>query len=175
MTRPNSSQTSLRYLGRTSAVVTNAASGQARLWRRFARLPLKRIALWGLALNALWEVTHGLFLYDMWDGGFLRGSAVLWAAIAGDVFIVLGVTALAAFLVGAHRLFALDAAAWAALLGVGLVTGIGLEWAAQALRLWEYTDLMPTLRVLGLEVGLSPIVQVSVLPALSVRLASRGM
>ena len=49
----------------------------------------------------------------------------------------------------------------------------GLEWAAQALDLWGYSELMPTVEVLGRTVGLSPIVQVMLLPALSVYLASR--
>lgn len=142
--------------------------------RHFPRLPLKRVALWGLVLNALWEFAQCVFLYDMWDWSFWRASAWMWGAIAGDVLIVLGVVVLAALLVGAHRLRPPDAAGWAALLGVGLVAAVGLEWAAQALELWGYTGLMPTLRVLGREVGLSPIVQVTALPALSVRLAARG-
>ncbi len=142
--------------------------------RHVPRLPLKRVALWGLFLNAVWEFVQCVFLYDMWDEAFLRASAWMWGAIVGDVLIVLGVTVLAALLVGAHRLRPPDAAGWAALVGVGLVAAVGLEWAAQALNLWGYTDLMPTLRVLGREVGLSPIVQVTMLPALCVRLAARS-
>jgi hypothetical protein len=53
------------------------------------------------------------------------------------------------------------------------VASVGLEWAAQALDLWGYSDLMPTLTVLGHTVGLSPVVQVTTLPALSAWLATR--
>ncbi len=132
-----------------------------------------RIAAWGLALNALWEFVQCLFLYDMGDQGFWPATAWMGGAILGDVLIVLGVAALAARLVGAGRLALPDVAGWSALLGVGFVAAAALEWAAQALGLWGYSDLMPTLLMAGREVGLAPVVQVTVLPAISVALATR--
>lgn len=139
----------------------------------FPSLPLMRIALWGFVLNVLWEFGQGVFLYDMWGWGFWRATAWMWGAIFGDVLIVLGVAWIAALLVGSRRLTPPDAPGWTALLGVGLVAALGLEWAARALGLWSYSDLMPTLTVLEHTVGLSPVVQVTVLPALSVRFATR--
>ena len=59
----------------------------------------------------------------------------------------------------------------AALLSVGFAAAVGLEWAAQRLSLWSYTDRMPTVRVAGRDVGLLSVVQVAVLPALSAWLA----
>jgi uncharacterized membrane protein YhaH (DUF805 family) len=97
----------------------------------------------------------------------------MWGAIAGDVVITLGVAFGAAVLVGVRRLTPPDRPGWAALLGVGFVASVGLEWAAQALGLWGYSDLMPTVTVFGHTVGLSPIVQVTVLPALAVWAATR--
>jgi len=137
-------------------------------------VPWRRIAAWALAFNAAWEFAQCPFLYDMGGPGFWRATAWMWGAIAGDVLIVLGVAALAHRLVGARRLTPPDRAGWTALLAVGFVAAVGLEWAAQALGLWGYSALMPTLPLGGREVGLAPVVQVTVLPALSVRLATRA-
>lgn len=142
--------------------------------RGYSSLPLKRIALWGFGLNALWEFVQCTLLYDMWDWGFWRATIWMWGAIFGDVVIVLGVVLGATLLVGAERLDPLTTRGWVALLGVGFIAAVALEWAAQALELWGYSNLMPTLEVMGYTVGLSPVVQVSVLPALSVRLGRRG-
>ena len=141
--------------------------------RGYASLPLKRIAVWGFLLNMLWEFGQCTVLYDMWSWGFWRATAWMWGAIVGDVVITLGVALGAALLVGARRLDPPDRRGWAALLGVGFVASVGLEWGAQALDLWGYSDLMPTLTVLGHTVGLSPVVQVTVLPAMAVWLATR--
>lgn len=142
--------------------------------RGYESLPLKRISLWGFILNMLWEFGQCTVLYDMWDWGFWRATVWMWGAIFGDVLIVLGVVLGAVLVVGANRLRPPDRLGWAVLLGVGFVASVGLEWAAQALGLWGYSDLMPTLTVLGHTVGLSPVVQVTTLPALSVWLASRS-
>jgi hypothetical protein len=102
----------------------------------------------------VWEFGQCIVLYDMWDWGFWRTTAWMWGAIAGDVLIVLGVVE-------------------AALLAVGFAASVGPELAAQALNLWGYSDLMPTVTVLGHTVGLSPVVQVTTLPALSAGAAGR--
>jgi hypothetical protein len=141
--------------------------------RGYPTLPLRRVALWGFGLHALWEFVQCTVLYDMWSWGFWRATVWMWGAIAGDVVITLGVAFGAAVLVGVRRLSPPDRAGWAALLGVGFVAAVGLEWAAQALGLWGYSDLMPTVTVFGRTVGLSPIVQVTVLPALAVWAATR--
>lgn len=142
--------------------------------RGFPPLPLGRITLWALLLNMGWEFIQCIFLYDMWDWGFWKATAWMWGAILGDVVIVLGVTLLSTFLVGAERLRPPNPTGWAALVGVGFVAGVALEWLARVLRLWEYSGWMPILEVGAYEVGLSPIAQITVLPAVSVYLASRG-
>src|SRR6056297_2258145 len=128
--------------------------------RGYPSLPLKRIALWGFFLNMVWEFGQCTLLYDMWDWGFWRATVWMWAAIFGDVLIVLGVVLGAVLLVGARRVAPPDTLGWAALLGVGFVASVGLEGAAQVLDLWGYSELMPTLTALGHTVGLSPVVQV---------------
>jgi hypothetical protein len=144
------------------------------MFRGYTHLPLRRIALWGFGLHALWEFAQCTLLYDMWEWGFWRATAWMWGAIAGDVVITLGVALGAALAVGARRLDPPDRVGWGALLGVGFVASVGLEWGAQALELWGYSDLMPTVTVLGHTVGLSPVVQVTTLPALAVWGATRG-
>lgn len=137
------------------------------------RLPWKRIALWGFALNTIWEFGQCFFLYDMWDWGFWRATAWMWGAIFGDVGIVLGVAFLSAWTVGGSHLGPPDARGWAGLLGIGFAASVALEWLARVLDLWGYSPLMPTLTVLGHTVGLSPVVEITLLPALSVYLATR--
>ena len=139
----------------------------------FTSLPLKRIALFGFLLNMFWEFLQCTVFYDMRGWKFWETAVWTWSAIFGDVLIVLGVVAIADFLVGAPGLGLLDPRGWITLLGVGLVAGITLEWLAQVLRLWTYTAWMPGVRLLGYDVGLLPVMQVTLLPALSVSLGRR--
>ena len=121
-----------------------------------------RFALWSAALHGVWEYAQCPPFYDMTGLPEPKHDALMLAATAGDVAINLGVGALAGRLVGREPVRRLTPSGTAALLGVG-----GLEWAAQRLDLWSYPDQMPTVRVAGHDVGLLPIVQVTVLPALA--------
>jgi hypothetical protein len=136
-------------------------------------LPWTRIAAYGFLLNAVWEFGQCTVLYDMWSWGFWRATVWMWGAIVGDVGIVLGVAGLARLAVGRGPLMNMSLRGWSALLLIGLVASVGLEWVARALELWGYSTWMPTITVLGRTVGLSPIVQVTSLPALSVAIAIR--
>jgi hypothetical protein len=101
----------------------------------------------------------------MWSWPLWKATAYMWGAILGDVLIMLGVVALARCLT--PRVVPPGGRGWAALLVVGLLAAVALEWAAQALGLWGYSDWMPVVTVAGRRVGLSPVVQVTLLPALS--------
>ncbi len=141
--------------------------------QRKEALPLRRIAFWGFILNAIWEFTQCIFLYDMWQWGFWRGALWMWAAIFGDVLIVLGIVKISSLLSGPSRLNPPDGGGWLALISTSFIASILLEWVALYLELWEYNTWMPTLEIFGFKVGLSPIFQISLLPALSVLLALR--
>ena len=133
-------------------------------------IPWRRIALAGLILNAAWEFAQCGLLYEM-SGGWMQGWLWMLAAVLGDVVLVLGVFWGAGRLVGRQRVAPPDALCWCALLGLGLAAGLLVEWAARSLNLWRYGPLMPTVEVFGATIGLAPIVQMLVLPALSVRIA----
>lgn len=133
-----------------------------------------RIAAYGFLLNMVWEVGQCVFLYDMWKWEFWRATAWMWGAIVGDVGIVLGVAGLARLTVGSLALASMNRLAWTALLALGFAASVLLEWMAQVLHLWGYSALMPTIRILGRTVGLSPIIQITALPALSVAWAAHS-
>jgi len=127
----------------------------------------RRLALWSAALHGAWEYAQCPPFYDMSDTGPVEHHALMASSVAGDVLINLGVTAAAERVAGRDAVRQLTPRGTAALLGVGLVAAVGLEWGAQRLGLWRYTDRMPTARVAGHDVGLLPVVQVTALPALA--------
>ena len=135
--------------------------------------PLIRVAIWGLALNAAWELVQCTVLYDMWSWGVARAGLYMLAAIIGDVGIVLGVLYLSTEIVGVQHLRPLDVTGWLGTLAIGLVAALFLEWLARVVGLWGYSDLMPTITILEHTVGVSPVVQVTILPALSLFMATR--
>ena len=141
--------------------------------RKAGKLPWKRIALWGFVLNAGWEFGHAGPFYDMWEEvGLGDGMFHIWLAILGDVVIVFGVALIACQCVGRPNVLSMSWRGCLALLGVGLIAAIGLEWTAKMLDWWTYNNRMPTLTVFDETVGLSPVAQVTLLPALSVYLAA---
>ena len=131
------------------------------------------IALYGLVLNAIWEIVQLVFLYNCWnEWSPWQRVLIPLVCILGDVLIMLGVAALAALVVGSKQVYPPEAAGWIALLAVGFVAGVLLEWVALALGLWTYEPHMATLHVGPVRIGWSPILQITLLPAVSVYLAS---
>jgi hypothetical protein len=125
-------------------------------------------------LNTAWEFVQCPLLYDMWTWGFGRAALWMWGAILGDVVIVMGVAYLAFLIVGTRHMVPPDRKGWTALLAVGVVASVSLEWMAKVLDLWSYSALMPTFSLFDYTVGLSPVLQVMLLPTLSVYLATRN-
>ena len=92
----------------------------------------------------------------------------MWAAIIGDVFIVLGLWKITEFIFSSVNFEKLKLNDYLYFIFISFIASIVLEWAAKFLELWTYSDLMPVLIIFDYEVGLSPIVQITFLPALSV-------
>lgn len=132
---------------------------------------IRSIVFWAFLLNMVWEFGQCLFLFDMWDWPFWKATVWMWAAIIGDVFIVLGIWKLTRLFLPESRFSTLFSKDFFAAFGISILASVFLEWMAIILDLWGYSVWMPTILILGHEIGLSPIVQISFLPALSIYLA----
>jgi hypothetical protein len=133
-------------------------------------LPALRRYLAVLAVgNLAWELLH-MPLYTLWSTG-TRGE-ILFAALhctGGDLLI--GLSALtAALLLTARSAWPRQRFWHVAVLTVAgglLYTGFS-EWLnVEVRKAWSYSGLMPTLRIAEFELGLSPVLQWLVVPALS--------
>jgi hypothetical protein len=137
--------------------------------------PVKKVIFWAFILNTIWEFVQCGFLYGMWDWPFLKATVWMWGAVLGDIIIVLGLWRATSMLTSSVHLEPhLSRKGYFVLFGLSFAASIFLEWAAIFLSLWEYTSAMPVLTIFSYEVGLSPIFQITVLPALSIFLASKG-
>lgn len=113
--------------------------------------------------NALWESIH-LPLYTGYEHLGTGWRLILWAT-AGDVLytcLIVGFVFLCSGKNPSWRLSQYTA------LGIGgFVCALLVEYKAMALHKWAYTTMMPTF----LHVGLSPLLQLTILVPLSVYLA----
>ncbi len=136
---------------------------------------LLKIAFYGLILNAIWEFAHAGLLYDMWNEVPLaKGLFHIMLAILGDMLIVLAISIVAVLICGLSDLLSLGYKSFLCMLLIGFTAGMVLEWIPKLLGWWTYNDLMPTLTIMGETVGLSPLLQITLLPSLSVFLAIKG-
>lgn len=131
---------------------------------------------WLGGLNLVWE-TAQLPLYTLWSEASAGTIAFSVAhCTAGDVAI--GAAALfLALILGRERALAQwrwrRIAAGTALAGV--MYTVFSEWNNTAiLGSWAYSDLMPVLKLAGVDIGLSPLLQWLVLPPLALVLACKG-
>lgn len=133
----------------------------------------KGIILWAFILNTLWEFGQCVYFYDMWSWPFLESTIWMWAAIFGDVMIVLGLWKGACFLNGLGQFHKPSRTGYLVLLLLSFGASIVLEWIAIYFNLWSYDASMPVVEVLNHPIGLLPVLQITTLPALSVWLANR--
>ena len=134
---------------------------------------IRNLAAFGLLLNTIWEFVQCPFLYDMSGWSFWRAAAYMWAAVAGDLLIVLGIV-MASWILNQRSMYVLLARrGWITTLALGLVAGVLLEWLARVFDLWSYSASMPTISVGDVKIGLSPVIQVTILPASSLCLGVR--
>ena len=125
------------------------------------------------ALNLVWEVAQ-LPLYTLWQDATpaFKAYAVVHCTL-GDVLI--GTFALALALL-VTRAGGPRAWRWGAIAALTVAVGLGYtvfsEWLNTVVRDgWAYAAAMPTVRIGGFEVGLSPIGQWLVVPPLALLLA----
>ncbi len=134
---------------------------------------LVEVGLIGLGLNAAWEVAQLRPLYTCWEHWSpMQRVLCPLAAVLGDAVAVVAVAWGASLLVGSAALMPPNGAGVLALVALAFPLSVVLERLALALDLWRYKPAMPTAPVLGRSVGLAPIAQITVLPAVSVVLAT---
>lgn len=132
-----------------------------------------KILLFAFILNTLWEFGQCVFFYNMWSWLFWKSTLWMWAAIFGDVIIVLGLWKGAHLLYGQQQFHKPSPAGYLVLLMLSFFASIVFEWLAIYLDLWSYDSFMPTIQVLERNIGLLPVFQITLLPALAVYLASK--
>lgn len=128
------------------------------------------IRIWSIAfiLNAIWELLHAR-LYTV--GGLPVEMPRLFQSIFFDAWIIFGLYALLAFLLRNREWYRQAKMKHLILLALlGAVIAISVEThAVYIAHRWEYRSIMPT--VMG--IGLSPLLQMMILPPLTMALASR--
>jgi hypothetical protein len=140
--------------------------------RSFFRSILPFMAFYGFILNTIWEFIHAGWLYDMWqEVTLLKGLIHIFLAIFGDVLIVVAISMLALLVCGRSDLYALGFKSCLCMVLTGFIAGLFLEWIPQKLDWWTYNDLMPAIQFMDESVGLSPLLQITFLPFISVLLA----
>ena len=128
---------------------------------------------WLAGLSLAWEIAH-VSLYTLWQEAGLPYIAFSIAhCTAGDVLIG-GAALLLVLILGREGELARwrwsRIAALTSLLGVSYT--LFSEWMnITILRSWSYADAMPTLALGAIEIGVSPLAQWLIVPALALYLA----
>ncbi|MFA5940605.1 MAG: hypothetical protein WC809_14710 [Sinimarinibacterium sp.] len=124
-------------------------------------------------LHAIWEFVQCVPFYA--DGRFPMTLAGMLQAVTGDValtWLMFWATTLA-LRRPLGETAAVSRAGLAALAAIGAILATAIELHALSSGRWRYSALMPI--VPGIGVGLLPLLQLMVLPALALRLAQRWM
>lgn len=128
------------------------------------------------AADLAWEAAH-LPLYTLWRTGTAREKlfAVVHCTL-GDLLIAVASLVLGLVLAG-HRDWPVRR--FGAVAALTMAFGLGYtafsEWLNIVVReSWAYSELMPVVPVFGFGVGVSPLLQWLVVPALALRLARRA-
>ena len=129
---------------------------------------------WLAILNLIWE-TLQIPLYTLWTEGSAASIAfAIFHCTLGDILI--GSASLAVTLI-VWRAGPIATWRWGRVMIGVLVAGVGYtslsEWLNTGLSRWTYSPLMPTLQIGDDEIGLGPLLQWIVLPALALWLGRR--
>ena len=128
------------------------------------------LALIALALNVIWERVH-MPLYSSYEALGQGWTLIAWVGLGDAMYTLCIACAIAAWkrdLNWLHRAGPLEYVSAGVL---GLLTAIFIEYKAMLLHRWSYSAGMPILPYLNL--GLSPLLQLSLLVPLSVYLTKR--
>ena len=125
--------------------------------------------------NLAWEVVQ-LPLYTLWQTGSLREIAFAVAHCTGGDVLIAAACLLGALLVAGNARW--PAAGFGRVAGISVAAGVAYtvfsEWLNTSIRAsWAYADAMPI--VPGLGVGLSPLLQWIVVPAVAFWVVNRRM
>lgn len=130
---------------------------------------------WIAGLNLAWE-TLQIPLYTIWTEA--SAGAITLAIVhctVGDALIS-SVSLVLALILG--REGPMKHWHWRRIVGLMLLLGPGYsilsEWLNTTLFRWSYSDLMPTLKLAGIEIGVSPLLQWLTLPPLALYLVRRS-
>jgi len=129
---------------------------------------------WLGGLNLAWEALQ-IPLYTIWkeaSAGYI--AFAIFHCTLGDLLI--GSASLGVALI-LGREGPMAQWRWRRIVALILVLGPGYtvfsEWLNTTLSHWSYSQLMPTLNIAGIEIGVSPLLQWLVLPPLALYLARR--
>ncbi|MDP2605000.1 MAG: hypothetical protein Q8S00_20835 [Deltaproteobacteria bacterium] len=140
-------------------------------WRRFGRF-LATTVLVSFVLNEIWEMAQMSAYVETAGPSWTSTLGLCTRAAVGDVGIILGIYAAGALaagdlgwgLRGRWNIYATAAV-------LGLAYAALVEHAALAAGRWSYTERMPV--VPGLDAGLWPLLQMTLLPPLTFLFARR--
>lgn len=118
-------------------------------------------------INFLWEYAH-LPLYrciEIWNRS--QKIALPLLAAIGDAVIVIVIVALSVIIAEQSGILE-PVLFWFVLIGLSIILSVFLEGFARIKRLWEYRSAMPLIHIGPVRLGISPFLQISFTPLLSV-------
>lgn len=127
------------------------------------------IALISFGLHFVWEFSHVRLYtaFDHWSGGI----PVYWLATIGDVLYTLGAFALVSAIKQTYDWVRdMTLSDYLMLVSLGFLIALFVEYKGLAFERWQYLPDMPIIPVLN--VGLSPVLEMSLLLPLTVFLTA---
>ena len=123
-----------------------------------------------VAINVVWEIGQSVLFAPM--GGWLSGTWRCFVAGLGDGVIVLAIAASGWLAFRRGDWFVRPGLAGYLFMGaLSMAIAVAIEIGARATGRWSYTDQMPLFPVV--EVGLVPVLQMTILPPLVFAVAAR--
>jgi hypothetical protein len=132
---------------------------------------MARILLIAFVLNFLWEISQA-FLYAPHFVGLAGLVRVHFRASLGDVVLVFLILMLDVFVFS--KVWAGEKMNWkraGLIIFSGFIVGVAVEKYALATGQWSYNELMPVIPFF--QAGLAPVLQMTLLPAVSIFLGSK--